>query len=83
MIAGGGIAGVVQSGTVLLRGTSSMATGGLGNVAVSSAELLGSVLTTILALLFPLIALALLISLVIWIVGRRRHRAAHRQVSFS
>jgi hypothetical protein len=83
VIAGGGIAGIVQSGTVLLRGASSMTTGGLGNVAVSSAELFGSVLTSILALLFPLIALVLLIFLVIWIVGRRRRRAAHRQPSFS
>lgn len=83
VIAGGGIAGIVQSGTVLLRGASSMTTGGLGNVVVSSAELLGSVLTSILALLFPLIALVLLIFLVVWFVGRRRERSARRQTSLS
>lgn len=83
VIAGGGIAGIVQSGTVLLRGASSMTTGGLGNVVVSSAELLGSVLTSILALLFPLIALVLLIFLVVWFVGRCRERSARRQTSLS
>ncbi|MBX2997097.1 MAG: DUF4126 domain-containing protein [Caldilineaceae bacterium] len=83
VIAGGGIAGIIQSGTVLLRGASSMTTGGLGNVVVSSAELLGSVLASILALLFPLIALALLIALVIWFIGRRRERSARGQASLS
>jgi hypothetical protein len=83
VIAGGGIAAIVQSGTVLLRGTSSVTTGGLGNVVVSSAELLGSVLATILALLFPLIAVVLLIFVVIWFVGRRRERSANRQTSLS
>jgi hypothetical protein len=83
VIAGGGIAAVVQSGTVLLRGASSVTTGGLGNVVVSSAELLGSVLTAILALLFPLIALVLLIFLVIWFAGRHRGRSARRQTSLS
>jgi hypothetical protein len=83
VIAGGGIAAVVQSGTVLLRGASSVTTGGLGNVVVSSAELLGSVLTATLALLFPLIALVLLFFLVIWFVGRHRGRSARRQTSLS
>ncbi len=72
VIAGGGMAAVVQSGTVLLRGTSSVVTGGLGNFAVSSAELLGSVLTSALAIFLPFVAVAVIV-LLLWIgIGRLR-----------
>ena len=56
MIAGGGTAGVVQGATVITRGTSSATTGGIGNPAISTAELGGSVLTAVLAVLIPLLA---------------------------
>jgi len=64
MIAGGGVAGVVQGGSVLARATSTLATGGLGNVAVSGLELVGSVVASLTAVLLPVLggALALLVS---------------------
>ena len=65
-IAGGGVAGVVQAATVLLRGTSTATTGGLGNSVVSTTELILAVGVAVLALLAPFVALALLV-----IAGRR------------
>lgn len=74
VIAGGGIAAVVQSGTVLLRGTSSAVTGGLGNFAVSSAELLGSVLTAALAIFLPVVAVVVILLLLWTVISRLRKR---------
>ena len=73
-IAGGGVAAAVQSGTVLLRGTSSTVTGGLGNFAVSSSELLGSVLTSLLAVFLPLVAVTGIAVLFVVVVQRIRRR---------
>ncbi|WP_269524465.1 DUF4126 domain-containing protein [Coraliomargarita parva] len=55
-IAGGGTAGVVQGTSVIIRGTSTATTGGVGNPAVSTAELGGSILTAGLAILIPILA---------------------------
>ena len=73
-IAGGGVAAAVQSGTVLLRGTSSTVTGGLGNFAVSSSELLGSVLTSLLAVFLPLVAVTGIAVLFVVVAQRIRRR---------
>lgn len=73
-IAGGGVAAAVQSGTVLLRGTSSTVTGGLGNFAVASSELLGSVLTSLLAVFLPLVAVTGIIFLFVVAMRRMRRR---------
>ena len=59
LIAGGGAAGVVQGATVLARLKSSLATGGLANPLVATAELFGSVLTAVLALVIPVLVLLL------------------------
>ena len=58
IIAGGGTAGLVQLGSVMVRGGSSLITGGLGNLIVGGLELLGSIIMTLLALLAPVIAVA-------------------------
>lgn len=55
-IMGGGTAGVVQGASVITRGASTASTGGVGNPAVSTAELGGSVLTAGLAVLVPIVA---------------------------
>jgi hypothetical protein len=55
-IAGGGTAGVVQGASVITRGTSTATTGGIGNPAVSTAELGGSILTAGLAIFIPILA---------------------------
>jgi hypothetical protein len=72
VVAGGGTAGVVQTGTVLARVTSLGATGGAANPLVSIGEGLLSVLFTVLAVLVPLVALALLAGVGIWWMRRRR-----------
>ena len=56
VISGGGVAGLVQGGTVAARGASSATTGGAGNPVVSTTENVASVLTSILALFAPIIA---------------------------
>jgi len=73
IIAGGGAAAIVQGVTVTLRTKSSALTAGAGNVLVSSAELAGSMITALLAIIVPilcLILLALLCLFVIWKMGR-------------
>ena len=72
IIAGGGAAAIVQGVTVTLRTKSSALTAGAGNVLVSSAELAGSMITALLAIIVPilcLILLALLCIFVIWKMG--------------
>ena len=56
IIAGGGVAAVVQTGTVTLRGASSVTTGGLANFAVSTGELALSTGMTVFAFLLPILA---------------------------
>jgi len=63
VIAGGGVSGVVHAGTVAVRAGSSGTTGGSANFLVATAELVGSMLVTLLAVLLPFLCLAA----VIWI----------------
>src|SRR5205823_1178512 len=60
VIAGGGAAGLVQGATVATRGVSLAGTGGLGNPVVATAELAGSVATSVLAIVVPVLVVALL-----------------------
>lgn len=57
LIAGGGTAGIIQGGTVLLRGASLTTTGGLGNLVVAKIELMGALVITVLTIFIPVIAL--------------------------
>jgi hypothetical protein len=59
IIAGGGSAGVVQTGTMFLRGLSTATTGGAGNFIVSTLELIGSILLSILAIVIPVVCVGL------------------------
>jgi hypothetical protein len=73
LIAGGGAAAIVQGVTVLLRTKSSALTAGTGNVVVSSLELVGAILTALLAILVPMICIVLIAFLCIygiWKAGR-------------
>jgi hypothetical protein len=67
LIGGGGIAGLIQGATVLARAKSFVVTAGVGNPVVSTVELGGSVLTTVMSMLAPVltfIAVVLLCALV-------------------
>ena len=63
IIAGGGVAAIIQGGTVALRAGSSGTTGGMANFLVSTMELVGAILVTVLAILLPIVCLVV----VIWI----------------
>jgi len=70
LIAGGGIAGVVQGTTVIFRATSLVSTAGIGNPSVSTLELVGSVVTALLAILVPILCLALIALLSIFVIRK-------------
>jgi hypothetical protein len=61
VVAGGGIAGLTQGLTGMLRAHSTILTGGLGNPVIATAELCGALLISILALVAPAAAIALVI----------------------
>jgi len=61
LIAGGGVAGLVQGGTAALRLKSSLLTAGAGNPLVSTLELAGAAVTALLAVLAPILCLSLVV----------------------
>ena len=73
IIGGGGAAGLVAGSTSLLRLKSTAFTGGLANPIVATTELAGSVVTSVLAILVPIIVLlfVLFLTLVGWRVSRK------------
>ena len=64
IIAGGGIAGLLQGATVALRAKSTIFTAGLGNFIVASFELLASAIIAFVSLVLPLVAFILALILV-------------------
>jgi hypothetical protein len=76
VIAGGGAAGLVQGTTVVARGASTLTTSGLANPLVATLELAGAIVTSVLAILVPMLALVLLAALLL-VLGRRWFRKSH------
>jgi hypothetical protein len=79
IIAGGGMAGLVQGATASLRASSLLATGGLGNILVAILELVGASVTAALAILIPVFVIAALglcgiFFLLRWVVHRRSEK---------
>jgi Domain of unknown function (DUF4126) len=78
IIAGGGAAAATQGATTVLRGASTVTTAGLGNHAVATGELFGAVLMSLLAIIFPYVALiaALVFIYVAWrlVMRMKRHQ---------
>ena len=72
VIAGGGTAAAVQAATVTLRGMSTVTTGGLANPVVSTGELGGSAVVATLAVVLPVVAVALVIIMVAFLARLRR-----------
>jgi hypothetical protein len=70
VVAGGGAAGLIQGATVLIRGASSAGTGGLANPVFATAELGGSIITSILAVFAPILTIGL-ICLALFFLGRK------------
>ncbi|REJ92251.1 MAG: DUF4126 domain-containing protein [Planctomycetota bacterium] len=65
LIAGGGVAGTIQSGTSLMRGLSSMTTAGSANPVFATIEWISSLIMTILAVVLPILAGMIAVALVI------------------
>jgi hypothetical protein len=70
LIAGGGVAGLMQGATVALRAQSSMTTAGVGNPVISTLELGGSIITSLLALFVPILCIALIVLLSVLIIRK-------------
>lgn len=64
-VAGGGTAATTQASSVAIRGASTALTGGLANPIVSTFELILSLVSTVLAILLPIVAL-IFIALVVY-----------------
>lgn len=69
-IVGGGTAGIIQSGTVALRGASTATTGGIGNFLISTIEAVVATIASILSVFLPLIAGALGVLLIIFMLRK-------------
>lgn len=90
-IAGGGAAGVIQTGTVLTRAASTAATGGFANPLVATGELGLSLVTSLASMaamlwVIPVLALAVVVSIAIfvfWVVRKviRRWRRASTPIT--
>jgi len=79
VLAGGGVAGIAQLGTTLLRLKSSAFTAGLGNPVVATGELVGAVALAVLGLLAPILAAVVVIVLLVWIARRALRGRARRR----
>ena len=84
IIAGGGVAGTLQGGTVAARGISTLTTAGLGNFLVSTLEVAGAVITSLLAVLLPVVGAVLAVGLVVTALRLlRRWRRRRATVPYS
>lgn len=72
IIAGGGVAGVTKGSSALVRAKTGVATLGVGNPVVSTAETLGATGLAILAIALPILCVIVVIVLLIWIVRSTR-----------
>lgn len=70
VIAGGGTAGIIESATSITRLASTGVTGGMGNFLLATMEALSAAVLSILALTVPFLAIALVIGLVIFAIGK-------------
>ena len=79
-IAGGGAASLVQGSTMLVRTISTATTAGIGNPVVATIELGGAVITSVMALVAPMLTLMALI-LLSFLIGRRLLRSRELKTS--
>ena len=77
IIAGGGIAGLTQTTSAVLRAKSTVLTGTLGNPVIATAEVGGSLLVSLMALVAPLLTLVVIVVL-LWL-GFRWFRQLSRK----
>ncbi len=77
IIAGGGSAAIVQGGSVVARAASTTTTGGLANFVVSTFETAAGLFFSMISVVVPLLAIALLVGIVggMYYVGRKVMRS--------
>ena len=81
ILVGGGTAGLVQTGTALLRGASTVTTAGLGNPVLATVENTAAIGGVALTLLLPLVAAGLVVLLVLFILSRLGRWRAQRRAA--
>ncbi|WP_262920640.1 DUF4126 family protein [Hymenobacter sp. 5516J-16] len=80
VLVGGGTAGIIQTGTSLLRAGSTVTTAGLGNPVLATVENLLAIVGAALGLLLPLLVAALAVGTVVWVLVRLRRWRQRRAV---
>lgn len=80
LIAGGGVAGLFQGSSVVVRGISTASTAGLANPLVSTVELITSVFGTVFSLLLPAAAFILVMIALSLILRQRARRNTRSKV---
>ncbi|WP_426492554.1 DUF4126 domain-containing protein [Hymenobacter sp. 102] len=82
ILVGGSTAGIIQTGTTLLRAGSTATTAGLGNPVLATLENLLAIVGSVLGLLAPLLVAAVAVAVVVWMLSRlrrwRQRQAARR-----
>src|SRR5207302_9405838 len=80
VIAGSGVAGLVQGATVVARGASTASTCGLANPILATAELGGSLITSLASLAVPVLT-TVVIATILFIVGIKVFKKSTQLVS--
>jgi hypothetical protein len=73
----GGVAGLTQGVTAVLRAKSTVLTGGFGNLVIATAELGGALLISLLALAAPVAALLVVVAF-LWLAIRPLRQLSRR-----
>jgi len=79
IIAGGGIAGAIQASSVMIRGVSTVKTAGLANPAVSTGELIASVMGTVISIIVPYLAVVL-VAILLALIARRFSKKLEKEI---
>ncbi len=78
VIAGAGITGTTQASTTAVRSTSTLVTAGFGNPLIATGELAGAIITSLLAIVLPVVAAICVGIFLIVVIGRlRKLRSRH------
>lgn len=70
IIAGGGVAGLLQGATTALRAKSSLFSGGLGNPIISTLELVVAAIIALLAIILPILGFILVAGLAVYALAK-------------
>jgi len=81
ILGGGGAAGLVQAGTVVIRLKSTVLTGCLANPIVATAELIGAIVVAVVSVLVPVMGLVAAVVLIVATFRKARARQQRRSVT--